>query len=247
MTRCSELQRDAAGIMALPTSAAERVAALRHAASCATCERALAQGASLLQLLDRAPADPAPRPEVLGAIERAVLAQMPRRRVGLAAPAAALLAGWGLLAAVKHSDLGELPAALPLLGAALAALFVARRGVVPLIAAALISTAFALRDEGTGVAPLIGLVCVATELVAAAFPAGAALWLARRAGAALAPLELATVAAAGALAGHAVLAMACPIGGPAHGLLFHAGGVLLAAAGGAALSRVTACASGSAA
>jgi hypothetical protein len=89
----------------------------------------------------------------------------------------------------------------------------------------------ALSGPAASLAPLVGAECLAAELVAAGAVAGAA-WLALRRGTgAPAPLTMAAAAAAGALAGDAALQITCEAhAAAAHAVVFHLGGVVLAAA-----------------
>jgi hypothetical protein len=235
MPPCDELRRDAAGLMALDADDPRRVEALRHAAGCEGCQRALAEGAQTVTLLDELPVDPAPRAEVLRAVERQVLAQLAaQRRARVLWPAAALVAGWALAALVLH-DGGAGLATLPLLAAAAAVLVAIHAPVVGvaggILFAALLESAHGF-EGALGAAT--GVRCAVSVLSVATFPVGAALLVAHLGGARYTALELATLATAGALAGQAALLTHCDVDGAAHGLLFHVLAVAVAALAGAA-------------
>ena len=66
--RCAQIVSDAAGLGALPEGDPERQAAFEHAAWCAACGTALAEGEAVLQLLSAYGAPARPRP---AAMERA--------------------------------------------------------------------------------------------------------------------------------------------------------------------------------
>jgi hypothetical protein len=66
--RCAQIGSDAAGLCALPEADPERQAAFEHAAWCAACKTALAEGDAVLQLLSAYGAPASPRP---AALERA--------------------------------------------------------------------------------------------------------------------------------------------------------------------------------
>jgi hypothetical protein len=103
-----------------------------------------------------------------------------------------------------------------------------RVGTRAVLVALATSAAFALAAASTHLlAPAIGVKCTLLELVAASLP-----WLAYRfaAGPSRARPASAAVASAGALAGHAALHLTCPVPhADAHLLVFHFGGVVLAA------------------
>jgi hypothetical protein len=83
--------------------------------------------------------------------------------------------------------------------------------------------------SGAGLEVAIGLKCVALELLAASIPLATALLLVRGGSLSASWALFAGVSAAGALAGHAALHLACPVRTAApHLFVFHTGGVLLA-------------------
>jgi hypothetical protein len=82
-----------------------------------------------------------------------------------------------------------------------------------------------------GLEPGFGIHCTLYELTAAAIPWLVAMVASRRAGVVLDGWNLAAVAAGGALASQAAQHMTCPVAhADAHLLVFHLGGVMLAAA-----------------
>jgi hypothetical protein len=112
------------------------------------------------------------------------------------------------------------------LAIALASLNRGRLSVVLVAIAA--STVFALMMASASLlAPAVGVECTLLELFAAALP-----WVAfhRVAGPWRSRSASSAVAAAGALSGHAALHLTCPVAhADAHLLVFHLGGVVLAA------------------
>ncbi|HEX2569922.1 MAG TPA: hypothetical protein VH877_10235 [Polyangia bacterium] len=74
----------------------------------------------------------------------------------------------------------------------------------------------------------VGFACLSMELAVAAIPIGTTVILARARGIVGPPGYYMMAAAAGALAGQAVLEMRCPAGSLFHMLGFHTGGVLMA-------------------
>ena len=100
---------------------------------------------------------------------------------------------------------------------------------------ALVAVAF----SGTGtVEATLGMKCAGLELAGAAGPLAVAAWMARRGGVALGAWRAAGVASAAALAAQAALHLTCEASHEgAHLVLFHFGGVLLAALVGLGLGR----------
>jgi hypothetical protein len=152
----------------------------------------------------------------------------PSALLPLAAFAAAVIA---TVAARSHSGSPRdwiAGAVLALAAVGLAALSPRGGGVAA--AAVVVSALFAVAGRGPGPLALDeGLMCLATELAAAAVPLLAAVALARR-GRLAGAGHLAAVAAAGALAGQAALEITCHAGhASAHLLAFHVGGVFAAA------------------
>lgn len=232
---CEDLRRDAAGLAALAAGDPEREAAYAHARACPGCAAELRKGERLVSLLDALPPEPAPSGAALRRAAAPVLGDLPQSRptavLPLAAAAAAIVA---TVSARSHS--GEARdwiagAVLAIAAAGLAAL--ASRGVRVAAAAVGLSVAFALAGGAGPLSVSDGLLCLGTELAAAAVPLVAALALSRRAGAGGAG-RYAAAAAAGAVAGQAALQLTCHApDAAAHLLVFHAGGVLAAAALGA--------------
>jgi hypothetical protein len=230
---CETIQRDAAGLASLRAGDPERESAYAHARSCPACRAALGEGERLMAMIG-ALARPAPSEAALRRAARPVLESLPARP-SRALPA--LVAGTAVLLAVagrspSHAARDVLAgAALAVAAAAVAAL--ARRGWLVAAGAVAVSSAAAALHAGAGpFAWQEGVRCLATELAAAALPLVVAVGLWRREvpGA----WDLASAAAAGALAGQAALALNCH--GPdsaAHVLGFHVAGVVLALALGA--------------
>jgi hypothetical protein len=246
MTDCERLRADAAGLAALPEGDPERRAARAHAAGCEGCARALREAERLQALL----AGWRPDPLSGGALARASAAieqelrREGRRRSAWAAGAAAFLMAL-LLGLARHRTGTALDWVLlgGLAAAALALSALAARRPLPVVAAAAAAAvAAALAGGGPGpLEPGVGLHCLLSELVTGALVVTAG-WVALRGGTTtLSRRAAAATAAAGALAAEAVLQVTCGSHGfGAHLIVFHAGGVLLAAAGAALLWTVRA-------
>jgi hypothetical protein len=247
MTACERLRAEAAGLAALPPDDPERAAAAAHAEGCPECARALRQAERLQAMLETL--EPSALP--VGALARAAqaiedeLIRERRRRSGWAALAAAAVTA--VLAGVAHHRVGSgidwgLAVALAVAGVALSAVSV-RRPLAALGGAAVAAAAVVLlggRQGGfeTGLAFHAGLECLLTELASAGVVLWAG-WMALRGGTTRpARAAVAAAAAAGALAGAAALQITCPahtLG--LHLLVYHAGGVVLAALAASALVR----------
>jgi hypothetical protein len=129
---------------------------------------------------------------------------------------------------------------LALVASVAAALAVTAAGPI-LLLMPLTSAAFSLlAGEGGALYPLVGVKCTTFEIVMAFLPVVTAMFIVRRDGMpAPARLVVAAAAASGALAGHAILHLTCPVPtATSHLLVFHTGGVLLAALLGAAAARL---------
>ena len=157
---------------------------------------------------------------------------------------ASVALGFGVVALMtRHGfyDGRSLAAALTLAGGAALLVTLAPRAhplLVGVVAAASLLFA-AMAGEGGGLEPHIGVHCILSELLASAFPLAATLFLVKRGRAQAGFLLFGTVAAAGALAGHAALHLACPVRLDApHLYAFHTGGVVLAACLGFLASRL---------
>ena len=74
--RCAQVASDAAGLCALPEGDPERRAAFEHAAWCASCGTALAEGEAVLQLLSAYGARPMPRSAALERARAPVIAAL---------------------------------------------------------------------------------------------------------------------------------------------------------------------------
>ena len=244
MTDCERIRAEAPGLMSLPAGDPERVAALAHAAAhCPRCEKALRQAERLQALLGDV--QPAPLPaaalaRAAQAIEDELRRERRRRSVWSAGAAAVLMALLVGLAPHRKGSAADwlVASGLALVALALSALSV-RRPLVALAGGAAAALAAAVATGGPG--PLeaeIGLHCLLTELAAAAAVVGAG-WLALRGGATSpARWAVAAAAAAGALAGGAALEVTCPAHEALpHDLVFHLGGVLLAAGVASLLGR----------
>jgi hypothetical protein len=244
---CDELRPRAAGFAALPEDDPERREAFRHAEGCEGCRKALRQGMRLQEILLSARPLAAPAPEIMRRASREIRAELPppRPNAWVLAPSVGL--GFAAIAALRinaaHDDARSWLAALALGGAATALVTLSRRKSPLLVAGlAVASLVFAMgAGRDGGLEPSIGYHCVAAEILASLFPLGAALWLVKRGRSDGGMIWFASVAAAGALAGHAALHITCPVHLQApHLYAFHTGGVVLAAFLGFLASRLPA-------
>jgi hypothetical protein len=244
VTACDRVRTGAPGLAALPPDDPERAAAWAHARGCSACARALREAERLQALVGEewrpAPVTAAALERASGAI-RADLRRDARRRaaasVAAAAAAAVALAGIARERSPSPAD-WVLAAVLLALALVLAAAAGRKPGIATGVAAGGAAVAAALTGHAGPLAAAVGAECVAAELVAGGAVAGAA-WLALRRGTgAPAPLAMAAAAAAGALAGGAALQLTCEAGASAlHAVVFHAGGIVLAATIAAAVWR----------
>ncbi len=236
--------RDAALLAALPVNDPEVVAAMTHARGCAECARALDEGRRLMALLDAAPPPPPPSKEALArtaaAIATEIAAESAHARApsnaGILIPVAAVVVAWALeLAIAKRlaSDSTDIAVSVALAAfAAALALASMKRPRVALVVAVAASAGMALAmGTAVGLEVKIGVKCTLLELVAGAIPWCASYVVARRSKTMFDPARAAGLAAAGALAGHAALHLACSVAhADAHLLVFHLGGVVIAPA-----------------
>jgi hypothetical protein len=237
-------------LVALPSGDAEREAAFDHARTCHDCTRQLEDARAVLAVLDDLPPLPRPTAAVLRRVERSVLSELSATSATSATsparPLAALVVAW-----IVFATLARQHAHAPLVWAeSLATLGVAAGGVVVLprlrekavvVLCAASAALVLLAHEGDALGVMLGLKCVATELLAAALPYAAVAHAAIKRHVAADPVVFGGIAAAGALAGDAALHVACPMrAATTHLLLFHFGAVLLAAMLGAlGAARVT--------
>ncbi|HET6438620.1 MAG TPA: hypothetical protein VFG59_11195 [Anaeromyxobacter sp.] len=243
MTDCERIRAEAPGLMALEADDPERLAAKAHAARCPGCEKALRE-AERLQLLLR---DLEHSSMPAGALVRAAEAikeelEAERRRRSLWSAGAAAVLFALVLGLARHRQ-GRavdwlMAGGLAVLALVLSAVSV-RRPLLAITGGALAALAAAVVTGGPG--PLeagVGLHCLLVEMISAAAVVGAG-WLALRGGTTSpARWAVAAGAAAGALAGGAALEVACAAHEALqHDLLFHLGGVLLAAFAASLLGR----------
>ena len=253
MTICEQVGSRSIALAALSPNDPEREAAVAHARSCPGCAQALREGTLLLELIDLE-LRPLPLTEaVLQRVERAVLAEVDGARAPRAAPgcqahlvfaasAALAFALLVLLSRQRAPDLGSwiVAAAAASLAALLAGL--SGRGANAVLAAGVASLALAMwAGSAQGLDPLIGLKCVAIELVAASVPFAVAALSRGAVPRPSSPGPAAALAAAAALAGQAALHLTCPVRHALpHLLAFHVAGVALAVVLGARVLRARA-------
>jgi hypothetical protein len=243
MSTCERIRDEAAGIAALRPDDPERAAAEAHASGCPGCARALEEGERLQALLVEAAPATLPEP-ALGRAYQEIRGELRREaRLRLAGSVGALSAAMLVLVAFARTRSPSsadwaLAAVLWATAVVLAAAASRRPGVVVVLSVLAVVGIGAVSAGPGPLVPSLGLECVATELGAAGAVVGA-VWLALRGGSTRpARPTIAAAAATGALAGHAALQVTCAAhGSMAHLLAFHAGGVLLAAAGAGLLWR----------
>ncbi|MFI5306929.1 MAG: zf-HC2 domain-containing protein [Polyangiales bacterium] len=216
----------------------------RHLAGCADC-RAYFEGlqatARALPQLSAVPLEQAQQAQALRAyrdfqLRRAALVRAPppgRWAMGplpLAVGLSLLGTLLGTLLARHRTPLGApwFAAALATLAACGLIAFARRRGMLAAALACAATLALALLAGDGELAPAVGIKCLVHELATAALPLVA--WITLRRGRELTRPVLAGVAAAGAFAGAATLHLTCPHAHALpHVLVFHLGGVLVAA------------------
>jgi hypothetical protein len=230
----------AGGIVSLPDSDPEREAAVQHARECTPCARELEQARRSLALLEEALVLPPPSPAAMKRAAEAVLSEMDRGALPAPPrPIFALVASWLLFAAVAKHRVREPVAwlgSVAVVTLAAACVVAAPRWRTRAAALACIASGALAMLAGSGgdLAALLGVKCVAIELVAAALPYATAVRAAARLGSRQGAGAMAAIAAAGALAGQASLHLTCPErSATPHLLVFHTGGVLFAAVLGA--------------
>ena len=228
MSVCDRIEARSMVLAALPDSDGERTAARSHAVTCPDCARALHEGDLLLELVAAGLRPDAPD-AALARTERAVLDAWDKESApGVLSGAAAI----GLFAVLCLSAGGQLVHdagswAVAAVAASLAALVPSfpslKRRTVPI----LLGVSFALALIAFAGAPVPsrsahpGVSCLAVELVASLLAVALSSVANGRAG----------VAAALALAAQSALHLSCPVrGAMLHLMIFHAGGVLAAAA-----------------
>jgi hypothetical protein len=240
MSDSAHIRSSAAALAALPPSDPERLAAEQHAAGCPGCAAALRQAEAFHEKLGEklGAGDPPPLPAGLAArASGAIVADLKRegRRRALAAvigAAGALgLALWLLPHYPLHPEVDAIWAAT-IGGGALILAALSRRWAPAVVIAALVTGVVVAMAEGRTalVAPDAGWQCLLIEVLCAAAAVAAVRLALLGSATALGRRAAAAAAAAGALAGDAALEILCAarVGLP-HALLFHLGGLALAA------------------
>jgi len=234
MTACESVRTGAAGLAALPPDDPERAAAWAHARLCPPCARLVRESEALQGLLAEGGPAPLPAP-VMARVSRMVLELRARgrRRVAWATVAACtatlLLVAFGR---ARSSAAGDWILAAVLCAAAASLVALTRRLSLEIVAAAvaLAAVAAGLSDRAGPLEAAVGLHCSSLEIASAGAVVGGA-WLAVRGGlAAIGRRFIVGAAAAGALAGDAALHLTCRAHASLpHVLVFHLGGIVLAA------------------
>jgi hypothetical protein len=226
---------DRAGFLAaLSRQDPERQAADQHVQSCADCRAALDEGIQLVGLLRRALPIPAAVNVPAPKWARARMEPAAPLRFELAV-AGAVGVAWLFQLTVGGGfrlDRSCLAGSLAILAVAIASVTLLsgreRLAVATVLAtSALFAT---LSGSAAGFAPSVGVRCTFRELWAAAITWAIVLTIGRRRGVLFDRWSSTSVAAAGALAAHAGQHLACAVPhSDAHLLVFHFGGVVLAA------------------
>jgi hypothetical protein len=254
MSRCDEIQASAAYLAALPKTDRERELALEHARGCAACAEALAEGERIMAMIDALPPLPEPVNAALKRASEPILGELEARRAQRDAPslrarnaliwASSIIGGWCVaLALAKHR--AEDRASWLWSALILAASVLGLGGIMsfdaPVTAAAVVASGLFSSVLGRGgmLFPAIGVKCVLIELIAASLPLAVTAFLVVRRSVVGGAWRFSAAAALGALAGQAGLHLTCPVSAVRpHLLVFHTGGVLLAALVGLAVSRI---------
>ena len=235
MSPHSHFDHMAAGIASLPEGDPELLEARAHAATCVRCATALREAEEFMSMLDAVPAE-MPSPEVLERVKLAVHAEMDRKpRFAWIHPLPAVVVAWAvfILTARNHSQNPNnwLVSVGVLVGSLLVTVLALRSGLAAL-ALTLGATLLLTGTEGVSGGFYLehGMKCLITELVGAAIPYGALVYMATQRRTFAPPLTFAAVAAAGALAGQAALQVTCPeTEHLPHLFATHVAGVVLAA------------------
>ncbi len=239
----------AAFIAALPADDPERKLAEEHARSCAVCRDALDEGHRLVTLLEEALPLPPPTQEALAraatAIESETSHERRAKRLLRWAGGGAVVGAWAFQLACgigTDIDFGARTVAVSLVVVAAAVAIVSLvRSNRELAVGMLIATSGLLAlfaASMPGLEPTYGVHCTLYELAAATIPWAVAMLVARRGGLVMDRWSSSAFAAAGAVGSQAAQHMSCPVHhADAHLLVFHIGGVVLAAALGALAPR----------
>jgi hypothetical protein len=231
---CESIREAAAGLAALPPDHPERAAAWEHARTCPVCARVVRESENLQVLL--ADVRPAPLPSaVLARVSGLVheLRSGDRRRIiwsALAACAVTLLLS--VFARQRSAAVQDWILAALLCSTAAVLVVATRRFSLSVAAGAAGAAALAAGVSGRAGAIEVGqgLHCMALE-IAAACAVVAAGWLAARRGlTSIGRGFIIGTAGAGALAADAALHLTCrALASLPHLLVFHLGGIILAA------------------
>jgi hypothetical protein len=247
LSPCESLQSQAAALASLPATDPERIAAERHAAECGDCRPVLEEGRRLIRMLEALPEPAPPPPEVLRRAAEPILQELRRpphparwgNSIWNLLPALAVVATW---VALLVRQTGMLVGLIGLVGFAAVR---ASDALGWLSAAAIVATSLGvavsqgLHELSGPLGGLAGFNCSRMELLVAVFPLVIALLAPRITGRAPSASVCAAAAAAGALVGQGALRLLCPLHDSApHLLVFHVGGVLLAAGAGALVSQL---------
>jgi hypothetical protein len=243
--RCSDVARHATDYTEGALLPFARWRARRHLSGCDACRSYVGQLELTARALPRLAAGP------LSAAQEAAALAVFRQWRAQGAPSAvavveearvapgfgAIVLGTGLASALsvafaRHvAPMGSawLQAALLALAACGLMLLARRRGLGAALLATLVAAAPALAASPGALALATGVQCVAHELLTAALPLVALVLFRRTAG--ISRAALVGIAAAGALVGDAALHVSCSAASSViHVLVFHVGGVALAAA-----------------
>jgi hypothetical protein len=230
---------EAAFLASLPKDDPERVAAEAHAAECASCRRALADGEHVIRRLQNASPLPPPRLARLESIAALIESELVRERRTVVALSAVVGGGVALAwifqisldYSTASSEARRVALSLGVLGVAVVAVLFARTHLRLALAALIATSGLLAHAAGSvvGLEPVIGAQCTLWEVVSAAIPWTVAAVVARKSPRIFARGEMMAIAAGGALASQAAQHLTCPAWhDDAHLWVFHVGGVFLA-------------------
>ena len=245
MRPCESIRERAAGLAALPPDDPERASAWEHARTCPACARIVHESERLQVLLADARPEPLPAP-VMTRVSRLVLElrAADRRRVGWSAIAGCAVTLLLVVVGQERSSAARDWILAGVLCSAAAGLIVlARRHPLAVVAGAVVAAASAAVAGGRPgpVEAAVGVHCVTLEVASACAVVGAGWLAARRGFFAVGHGLIVATATAGALAGDAALHLTCRAHASLpHLLVFHLGGIIVAAVVGSLLWRTAA-------
>lgn len=236
MSAITHIADRAAGLASLAVDDPERIEALAHVKICERCAHAWTEAQGVMSLLDALPAPEHPSPASLQRVSQALLLELDTaaQRFSVAVPASVALVGvLATLLAKHHSPDPEawMWAAVVAIGAVVCGVF-AQRAALAAGAGGFALSAFTLLAAGRAEGELsaAGLDCLGVELLSAAVPSLVLAYVADRRGTRATASSYAAVALSGGLAAQGALHLTCAAHEVlSHLLVFHLGGLALAA------------------